>query len=187
LRTGAHSLSCRYALERPYWEAVLLVKKLLLVCASSTFITEALTQAGIGCGVNLVYLALLEVKKPMPYRPSTSAWFQGQNFFHLAERSSASTSLAGSLLALLGATNRSLVDVLGTVFAVTNITYVRERCCAIVFLSERTHSDLLSLAQVRGRIHLRVREELRLKVQDRASVIRTNQGHREAGERVVRS
>jgi hypothetical protein len=106
---------------------VQLIKKLLLVFASSTFITAAPVQASVGLLVNLVYLALLEVKKPMPYRPSTSAWFKGQNFFHLAERSSASTSLAGSLLAVLGATNRLLVDVFGTIFAVLNIAYVRGR------------------------------------------------------------
>ncbi|GMI24241.1 hypothetical protein TeGR_g14794, partial [Tetraparma gracilis] len=110
-----------YALERPYWEAVQLFKKLLLVCASSTAFTAAPTQAAFVFGVNLAYLALLEVKKPMPYRPSTSAWFKGQNFFHLVERSSASTSLAGSILAILGAVSRSLVDVLGTIFAIMNI------------------------------------------------------------------
>ncbi|GMI31444.1 hypothetical protein TeGR_g5200 [Tetraparma gracilis] len=55
-----------YALERPYWEAVQLFKKLLLV-------------------------------------------------------------LAGSLLAILGAVSRSLVDVFGTIFAIMNIAYVNER------------------------------------------------------------
>jgi len=107
---------------------VQLTKKLMLVLASSTVITGAPAQAAIGFCVNLVYLALLEVKKPMPYRPSTSAWFKGQNFFHLAERSSASTSLAGSLLAILGSLNKSLVDVFGTIFAVLNIAYV---CCRL--------------------------------------------------------
>ena len=121
------TLSRRYALERPYWEAVQLFKKLLLVCASSTFITAAPSQAAAGAAINLVYLALLETKKPMPYRPSTSAWFKNQNFFHLVERSSASTSLAGSLLAILGAVSRSLVDVFGTIFAIMNIAYVSER------------------------------------------------------------
>ena len=114
----------RYSPERPYWEAVQLIKKLMLVIASSTFFTAAPQQAAIGFGVNLIYLAFFEVKRPMPYRPSTSVWFKGQNFFHLAERSSALTSLAGSLLAVLGATNRSLVDVLGTAFAIMNIAYV---------------------------------------------------------------
>jgi hypothetical protein len=84
----------------------------------------------MGCGINLGYLALLEVKKPMPFRPSTSVWFKGQNFFHLVERSSASTSLGGSILAFLGATNKSLVDVFGTIFAIMNIMYVLERAIA---------------------------------------------------------
>jgi hypothetical protein len=106
---------------------VLLIKKLMLIIASSTFVTAAPAQAAIGCGINVVYLTLLEVKRPMPYRPSTSAWFQGKNFFHLVERSSASTSLGGSLLAFLGASNKSLVDVFGTIFAIMNITYVLER------------------------------------------------------------
>jgi hypothetical protein len=106
---------------------VLLIKKLMLVVASSTFITAAPAQAAIGCSINVVYLTLLEVKRPMPYRPSTSAWFQGKNFFHLVERSSASASLGGSLLAFLGAVNKSLVDVFGTIFAVMNIAYVLER------------------------------------------------------------
>jgi len=97
------------------------------VCASSTAITAAPSQAAAGAAINLVYLALLETKKPMPYRPSTSAWFKNQNFFHLVERSSASASLAGSLLAILGAVSRSLVDVFGTIFAIMNIAYVNER------------------------------------------------------------
>ena len=109
---------------------MLLIKKLMLIIASSTFITAAPMQAAIGCGINIGYLALLEVKKPMPFRPSTSVWFKGQNFFHLVERSSASTSLGGSLLAFLGATNKSLVDVFGTIFAVVNIVYVLERAVA---------------------------------------------------------
>ena len=121
------TLSRRYSLERPYWEAVQLFKKLLLVVASSTFITAAPSQAAAGAAINLVYLALLETKKPMPYRPSTSDWFKNQNFFHLVERSSASASLAGSLLAILGAVSRSLVDVFGTIFAIMNIAYVNER------------------------------------------------------------
>jgi trans-2-enoyl-CoA reductase len=54
---------------------VLLIKKLMLVGASSTFVTAAPLQAAVGFGVNLAYLALFETKKPMPFRPSTSAWF----------------------------------------------------------------------------------------------------------------
>ncbi|GMI35287.1 hypothetical protein TeGR_g7840 [Tetraparma gracilis] len=51
-----------YSLERPYWEAVQLIKKLMLVIASSTFFTAAPQQAAIGFGVNLIYLAFFEAK-----------------------------------------------------------------------------------------------------------------------------
>jgi hypothetical protein len=118
------------------------------VGASSTFITAATSQAAAGAAINLAYLALLEVKKPMPYRPSRTAWFKGQNFFHLAERSSASTSLAGSLLAVLGATSRSLVDVFGTIFAIMNIAYVATVMYAFAKSSKKGHSIIPTIIGV---------------------------------------
>ena len=139
-----------YALERPYWEvrratrrgkkqypcpspshplrsfaqAVLLFKKFVLVLAANTVITNPTAQASIGFAVHLLYLVLLETKKPMPFRPSTSAYFKGQNFFHLLERSSSVASIIGSLLAILGSTNRSAMTTIGSVFAAVNLVYV---------------------------------------------------------------
>ena len=54
----------RYSPARPYWEAVLLAKKFVLIMASTTVIKDPLAQALIGTATNLVYLVLFEVKRP---------------------------------------------------------------------------------------------------------------------------
>ena len=55
----------RYSPLRPYWESLLLARKLVLILASTTqFITDPLAQALIGTATNLAYLVLFEVKRP---------------------------------------------------------------------------------------------------------------------------
>ena len=54
----------RYSPARPYWEAVLLAKKFVLIMASTTVIKDPLAQALIGTATNLAYLVLFEVKRP---------------------------------------------------------------------------------------------------------------------------
>ena len=100
-------------------QAVLLFKKFLLIIAADTTLTDPVVQAGVGVAVHIIYLIIFEIKQPMPFYPSSSAMFKGQNFFHLVERSSCCASLVGSLMAILGAANPGNMTAFGTVFAVS--------------------------------------------------------------------
>ena len=88
----------RYSPKVPYWEAVLLVKKLLLIMVADTWITNSVQQALGGVGINTAYLILLEYKQPMLFHPSKT--LKGRNFFHAIERTASITSVTGSLLAV---------------------------------------------------------------------------------------
>ena len=111
-----------YSPRRPYWEAVLLAKKLCLVLAANTFIVDATTQALVGLAINTMYLFIFELKRPMLWYPSKT--FKKQNLFHVLERGSSFACVVGSGMAVLGARKASIVDLVGGVFAVVNLLYV---------------------------------------------------------------
>ncbi|GMI37442.1 hypothetical protein TeGR_g11541 [Tetraparma gracilis] len=135
-----------YSLKTPYWEAVVLVKKLLLILASDSFFTDPRTQATAVFCVHLMYLALSEWKLPMPFHPSTSSLFKGQNFFHLVERSAALTSLVGSILALTGGFNQPAARACGIAFAVLNMSYVTVVIYSFVY--SKDVSELTKLTEL---------------------------------------
>ncbi|GMI33404.1 hypothetical protein TeGR_g9550 [Tetraparma gracilis] len=110
-----------YSPTRPYWEAVLLAKKFVLIMASTTVITDPLAQALIGTATNLGYMILLETKRPMLMQPSQL--LRGKNLFHMMERAASTASLIGSIIAVLGAASPGLVGVLGVLFAFCNLIY----------------------------------------------------------------
>jgi hypothetical protein len=113
-----------YSISRPYWESVLLIKKFCLVLAADTFVTSPLVQALLGIAINATYLVHFEMKRPMPYLPTSVTWFNESNFFHLIERSSAVTNIIGSLLAFLGTFSKAFATIVGTMFAIVNFTFV---------------------------------------------------------------
>ncbi|GMI29732.1 hypothetical protein TeGR_g12729, partial [Tetraparma gracilis] len=110
-----------YSPARPYWEAVLLAKKFVLIMASTTVIKDPLAQALIGTATNLGYMILLETKRPMLMQPSQL--LRGKNLFHMMERAASTASLIGSIIAVLGAASPGLVGVLGVLFAFCNLIY----------------------------------------------------------------
>ncbi|GMI36933.1 hypothetical protein TeGR_g10326 [Tetraparma gracilis] len=110
-----------YSPARPYWEAVLLAKKFVLIMASTTVIKDPLAQALIGTATNLAYLVLFELKRPMLMQPSRL--LRGKNLFHMIERAASIASLIGSIIAVLGAASPGIVGVLGVLFALCNLAY----------------------------------------------------------------
>jgi len=147
-----------YATKRPYWEAVLLAKKLVLILASDTVLTNPIHQALAGVVTNTAYLILFEAKKPMPFYPSSSNWFEGQNFFHLIERCSSVACVLGSVMALIGAFNQDLSVVVGSLFALINLTYVT--LVVVTFARETKGASLSAILPVTtGRVKNPVEEE----------------------------
>ena len=115
----------RYSPSRPYWEAVLLAKKLLLILAANTVLSEPTHQAFAVVAINAIYLVHFERKAPMLVYPATSTrMLKGGNLFHAVERTAALASLAGSLLALAGAYKGNWLTLVGAGFALVNAVYV---------------------------------------------------------------
>ena len=111
-----------YRPEVPYFEAIHMVRKLLLILMTTVFSTS-LVQSIMSFVINAVFLAVLKFKDPMVYYPSS--FFKGKNLFILVEMLSTTTSLVGNLLAILGAMTSSndTVTAIGTVFAIMNISF----------------------------------------------------------------
>ena len=115
----------RYSPSRPYWEAVLLAKKLLLILAANTVLSEPTHQAFAVVAINAIYLVHFERKAPMLVYPATSTrMLKGGNLFHAVERTAALASLVGSLLALAGAYKGNWLTLVGAGFALVNAVYV---------------------------------------------------------------
>ena len=133
-----------YSPMRPYWEAVLLAKKFLLVMAADTYVTHPLAQALIGLAINVVYLAVFEMKRPMLWYPSKT--FKKQNLFHVLERGSSVACAIGSVMAVLGAGEAGLVDLVGGLFAGVNFLYVGG--ALFVFAKDTKLKRVVNLTQV---------------------------------------
>jgi len=115
----------RYSPSRPYWEAVLLAKKLLLILAANTVLSEPTHQAFAVVAINAIYLVHFERKAPMLVYPATSTrMLKGGNLFHAVERTAALASLVGSLFALAGAYKGNWLTLVGAGFALVNAVYV---------------------------------------------------------------
>ncbi|GMI22657.1 hypothetical protein TeGR_g12571 [Tetraparma gracilis] len=133
-----------YSPLRPYWESLLLARKLVLILASTTqFITDPLAQALIGTATNLAYLVLFEVKRPMLMQPSRL--LRGKNLFHMIERAASVASLIGSIIAVLGAASPELVGLLGVLFALCNLGYATY-VVGVFFFEEKKNVNLNQVA-----------------------------------------
>ena len=103
-----------YSPRRPYWVAVLLAKPLCLVLVADTVITDPLTQARSTSSI-----------WPSSRRSGrSSTTFKKQNLFHVLERGSSVAGVIGSIVAVLGAEEADLVDLVGELFAGVNFVYV---------------------------------------------------------------
>ena len=106
-----------YSPEVPYFEAVHMLRKALLIMMA-TVLSTSISQALASFAVNAIFLLILYVKEPMVYYPSS--FFKGRNLFLLVEMLSTCTSLVGN-----GATVSSpaVVTSIGLVFAIVNISF----------------------------------------------------------------
>jgi hypothetical protein len=157
---------------------VLLVRKLLLILASTNNIAtikEPLGQGLLGSAINLVYLVLFEVKRPMLMQPSRL--LRGKNLFHMVERAACVASLFGSIIAVLGAASPSFVGVLGVLFALCNLAYATYVMGVFFFEKKKTRSlvgveeevDCFKMSVWNS--HVRLIDEIELDPADRRQMI----------------
>ena len=111
-----------YSSDVPYFEAVHMLRKALLILFTTVFLTP-ITQGLASFAVNAVFLLILYVKDPLVYYPSS--FFKGRNLFFLVEMLSTCTSLVGNSLAIVGAavSSPAAVTSIGVVFALVNISF----------------------------------------------------------------
>ena len=120
-----------YHPRMPYFEAVQLVRRGLIILATS-LIRNALAQAAICFVVNAVYLYVLEKSKPFSFFPSNR--FRGKNLFHEIEVASTKVVLAGCVLAFVGSAlhyaikdleeQKKMMTAVGVIFTVLNVSAV---------------------------------------------------------------
>jgi len=111
-----------YTPDVPYFEAVHMIRKALLIMLT-TVLSTSMLQALASFAVNAAFLLILYKMEPMVYYPSS--FFKGRNLFLLVEMLSTCTSLLGNALAIIGAAVSSPAAVywVGLVFAILNISF----------------------------------------------------------------
>ena len=101
--TADHSYAALYEWFRPgvpYFEAIHLLRKAFLILAT-TVQPDPTLQAVLLLAANFVFLLLFHRMRPMVHYPSS--WFKGRNLFHLAELLSATATVSGNAMAIIGA------------------------------------------------------------------------------------
>jgi hypothetical protein len=109
----------------PYFEAFHMLRKAGLIAAGTVFGSPT-TQSVIYLIINISFLILLRVLKPLVFFPCSI--FKGKNLFLLAEMLGCTISIIGNLLALIGSFSQEAVNFVGVTFASVN------GCFAILFI-----------------------------------------------------
>eukprot|EP00520_Triparma_pacifica_P017698 CAMPEP_0118637882 /NCGR_PEP_ID=MMETSP0785-20121206/3387_1 /TAXON_ID=91992 /ORGANISM="Bolidomonas pacifica, Strain CCMP 1866" /LENGTH=1359 /DNA_ID=CAMNT_0006529093 /DNA_START=929 /DNA_END=5008 /DNA_ORIENTATION=- len=115
------SLYENYTPDMPWFESVQMLRKALLILAG-TFIPNPLFQAILFVVINLSFLIVLGITRPLVYFPC-SVFKRDLNLFFLAEFSSALIPILGSSLAVIGSFSQDAVKNIGIAFSVTNLTF----------------------------------------------------------------
>ncbi|GMH58207.1 hypothetical protein TrRE_jg13580 [Triparma retinervis] len=94
----------------PYFEAFHMLRKAGLIAAGTVFGSPT-TQSVIYLIINISFLILLRVLKPLVFFPCSI--FKGKNLFLLAEMLGCTISIIGNLLALIGSFSQEAVNFVG--------------------------------------------------------------------------
>ncbi|GMH98142.1 hypothetical protein TrVE_jg1186 [Triparma verrucosa] len=137
------SLYQYYTPDMPFFEVVHMIRKALLILFMSTLATHPIAQAVLCFIVNAGFVAILWRTKLLIFFPCTL--IKNQNLYLLSEVLGACVTLAGSFLALVGAVSQGAVNVLGTIFAVINISFTVLFFCGFHVDMLRSKEDKKSL------------------------------------------
>ncbi|GMH60949.1 hypothetical protein TL16_g03156 [Triparma laevis f. inornata] len=120
----------------PYFEAVHFVRKALLIFfltvtgyfraeLASSGVEASLLQAVLSLLVNPGFFIVLCKTKPLVYFPCS--FLKNHNLNNFAELLGAGATVAGNIIAVIGTfspNNQQLINILGTTFAIVNLTFV---------------------------------------------------------------
>ncbi|GMH96245.1 hypothetical protein TrVE_jg6460 [Triparma verrucosa] len=125
-----------YSPSVPYFEAIHFLRKALLILLMTvpSFLRSTLESVGVDASVVQAFFSLLVnvgfffivwKTEPLVYFPCSL--LKNRNLNNLAELVGCGATIAGNLLALIGSFspyNQGIVNVLGTIFAIVNLSFV---------------------------------------------------------------
>jgi len=149
-----HSLYEGYTPSMAYFEAIHLFRKALLILGmtvpaylssnlADTGVNASLIQALTGLLINIGFFALVWATRP--YAPYPCSLFRNNDLNNLAELAGAGVTVAGSILAVIGSFspyNQDLMNLLGLIFAVMNLSFVVVLACGFQVDINRTEGHV---------------------------------------------
>ncbi|GMH88492.1 hypothetical protein TrVE_jg6970 [Triparma verrucosa] len=127
MESSLASLYQYYSPSMPYFEAIQMLRKAALIFTlsmSGVLGVNARGQSFFCLFINFIFLIVLYSTAPLVYYPCSL--FKNRNLNNLSELLGAGVTLAGSVLAIIGAhskNNQSTVNVLGIIFVIINVTF----------------------------------------------------------------
>jgi hypothetical protein len=127
MESSLASLYQYYSPSMPYFEAIQMLRKAALIFTlsmSGVLGVNARGQSFFCLFINLIFLLVLYSTAPLVYYPCSL--FKNRNLNNLSEHLGAGVTLAGSVLAIIGAhseNSQSTVNVLGIIFVIINVTF----------------------------------------------------------------
>ncbi|GMI02902.1 hypothetical protein TrVE_jg11450 [Triparma verrucosa] len=117
----------QYSPSMPYFEAIQMLRKAALIFTlsmSGVLGLSPLAQSLFCFSINFIFFIVLYFTEPLIYYPCSL--FKNRNLNNLSELLGAGVTLAGSILALVGAlskNNQGTVNILGIIFVIINVTF----------------------------------------------------------------
>ncbi|GMH87177.1 hypothetical protein TrVE_jg6893 [Triparma verrucosa] len=127
MESSLASLYQYYSPSMPYFEAIQMLRKAALIFTlsmSGVLGLSPLVQSLSCFSINLIFLLVLYYTEPLVYFPCSL--LKNRNLNNLSELLGACVTLAGSILAVIGAiskNNQDTVNVLGILFVIVNVTF----------------------------------------------------------------
>ncbi|GMH77196.1 hypothetical protein TrST_g6533 [Triparma strigata] len=127
MESSLASLYQYYSPSMPYFEAIQMLRKAALIFTlsmSGVLGLSPLAQSLFCFSINFIFFIVLYFTEPLIYYPCSL--FKNRNLNNLSELLGAGVTLAGSILALVGAlskNNQGTVNILGIIFVIINVTF----------------------------------------------------------------